>query len=82
MQDKMLIRHMGILVEMVDSSRVKTGRPALDTVNLVAFLEEKFRQIGAVLSSYAGDESSFHCAIYSNKFLSHFALWISFVKYR
>jgi hypothetical protein len=43
MENEILIGHMGILIKVVDSRCVKAGRPALDAVNLITFLEEEFR---------------------------------------
>jgi len=40
---------------MVDTLGVKR-RSADDAVHLVPFLQQQFRQIGAILSGYAGDE--------------------------
>ena len=51
---------MGILVQMVDSSRVERAGAAHDAVNLVAFIQQQFRQIRTVLTCNSGDESLFH----------------------
>jgi hypothetical protein len=59
MQIKPGLRIVEILVEMVDAVRVEgTGAPD-QAVDFIAFPEEKFSQIGAVLSCNAGDECFF-----------------------
>jgi hypothetical protein len=64
MQDKMLVRHMGVLVQVVNPRRVKAGRPPLDAMDFVAFLEQEFGQVGAILAGYAGDQGCFHKVLY------------------
>jgi hypothetical protein len=51
---------MGILIEVVDSIGVKKGGPALDAVDLVAFFQQQFSEIGSVLAGDAGNEGFFH----------------------
>lgn len=48
-----------VLIEMIDPSCVERRRPSLDAVNRIAFLEQQFCEIGAVLASNPGDESCF-----------------------
>jgi hypothetical protein len=49
-----------ILVEMVNSGRVKcTGSPD-DTVNFVPFGQEEIRQVRAILAGNSGDKCLFH----------------------
>jgi hypothetical protein len=51
---------MRILVEMVNSSRVKrTGSPD-DTVNFVPFGQKEIRQVRAILAGDSGDKCLFH----------------------
>ena len=50
------IRLMRIAIEMVDAACIKRRRPPLDAVNSVAFLKQQFREIGAILAGYTGDE--------------------------
>jgi hypothetical protein len=45
---------------MVDTLGVKRRSAPDDAVHLVPFLQQQFRQIGAILSGYAGDECLFH----------------------
>jgi hypothetical protein len=49
------IRFVGVLIEVVNPVRVEEGGAALDSVNLIAFFEQKFGQIRAVLAGDAGD---------------------------
>jgi hypothetical protein len=58
-QDKLPVPQMRILIEMVDAVRVEEGAAPLDSVNLIAFVEKKLRQIRPVLSGYARDQSNF-----------------------
>jgi hypothetical protein len=58
-QNEFPIRFMGVLVEMIDTPGVETRRSALDAVNLVAFLEKKFGQIGAILPRDTSNQCHF-----------------------
>ncbi len=53
-------RLMGILVDVVYPAGIEGGRATDDAVHLVALLQEKFRQVGAVLAGDTGDECFFH----------------------
>ena len=50
--DALLVR---ILVEMIDAIRVERRCTALDAVDLVAFFQEEFRKVRAVLPCNAGN---------------------------
>jgi hypothetical protein len=49
-----------ILEEMVDAVGVEGAGAADQPVHLVSLAEQKFRQIGSVLTSNTRDERSFH----------------------
>jgi len=55
MKEKAGIREVGVLVEVVDAFGVKCAGTADKSVDFVAFVEEEFGKIGAVLAGYAGD---------------------------
>jgi len=59
MQLQVRVGRMRILVDVVDPLRVEKRSTALDAVHLVALLEEKLGQVGAVLAGNAGDECAF-----------------------
>jgi hypothetical protein len=48
-----------VLVDVVHPLGVKRAGPALDAVHDVAFFQQKFSQVRAVLASDAGNESNF-----------------------
>jgi hypothetical protein len=48
-----------IVIEMVDALRIKGRGAAFDAVDHIAFAEQEFGKIGAVLAGGAGDESDF-----------------------
>jgi len=50
---------VGVLVEVVDAIGVEGGGATDDAVDFVAFLEEEFGEVGAVLAGDAGDEGAF-----------------------
>lgn len=50
---------VAVLVEVVDAVGVEGGGAPDEAVNGVAFAEEKFGKVGAVLASDASDECSF-----------------------
>jgi len=54
MQNQPPVGFVRILVEVIDAIGVEQRRAALDAVHLVAFLEQKFGKIGAVLAGNAG----------------------------
>ena len=45
--------------QMIDPGCVETGRPPFDPVDLIPFVEQKFGEVGAVLSGNAGDQRFF-----------------------
>ena len=55
MKEKAGIGEVGVLVEVVDSFGVKCAGAADKAVDFVAFVEEEFSKVGAVLAGYAGD---------------------------
>ena len=48
---------MGVLVEVINSTGIEAARPALDTVNLVALLQQQLRKVATVLTGYSCYES-------------------------
>ena len=50
---------VGILVDVVDASRVEARRTADDAVDRIALGEQKFSQVGTVLASDTSDQSRF-----------------------
>jgi hypothetical protein len=44
-----------VLVEVIDSIRIKRRRPPLNSVDLITLPQQKFRQIGAILASDSCD---------------------------
>lgn len=53
-----LVSVVRVDVDVVDPLGVEVGGAADEAVDLVAFLEEEFGEIGAVLAGDAGDESN------------------------
>src|SRR5439155_12675294 len=69
-QDEAAIRHVRVLIEMVDPFGVEQGSAPLDAVHHIALAEEKFGQIGAVLAGDSGDQRDLgvfhdveHCSV-------------------
>jgi hypothetical protein len=60
MQEQARAIHMRILVDVVDAAGVEAGGAADDAMNLIAFFQQQFGQIGTVLAGDAGDECFFH----------------------
>ena len=50
MDDKIPVRDMRVLVEMIDALGIDQGGAALDAVHLIALFEQKLGEIGAVLT--------------------------------
>ena len=50
---------MGILINVVDALGVERGGAPLDAVDNVAFFEQEFGEVGAILTGDAGDEGDF-----------------------
>ena len=48
-----------VLVDVVDPLGIERAGPALDAVDEVAFVKQKFGQVRAVLAGDAGDEGGF-----------------------
>ena len=59
MQDEAAIRHVRVLIEMVDPFGVEQGSAPLDAVYLVTLIQEKLGKIGAVLAGDSGDQRDF-----------------------
>lgn len=57
-QEEPSIRVVLVLVEMIDPRRGEGGRPADQTMHLVALAEQKLGQVRPVLAGDAGDECS------------------------
>ena len=55
-EDEFGVRVVRVFVEMVDAGGVEEGGAALDAVDFVAFAEEEFGEIGAVLAGDSGDK--------------------------
>ena len=47
---------MGILIKVIYSTSVEGGRAALDSMNNISFVEQKFCEVGAVLPRNPSDE--------------------------
>ncbi len=58
-QKEAQIRVMRVLIEMIDAVGVDERGAALHAVNDIAFLDQQFGQIGAVLAGYAGNQCDF-----------------------
>ena len=56
MKVKCGIGRMRILIDFLDPARVERRGAALEAVDFVTFVEQKLRQIGAILSGDAGDK--------------------------
>lgn len=52
--------YVWIFVDMVNAVGVEQRASAFDAVYHVAFFQQKFRQVGTVLSGDSGNECSFH----------------------
>lgn len=60
-----LVEHYGWrarLGEVVNTAAIGERTAPLDTVDMVAFLQQKFGKIGAILAGNPGDEGRFACA--------------------
>jgi hypothetical protein len=53
MELKVVIRDMGILINMINTRRVEGGRTALDAMHKVSLGKQKIRQISAILPGNA-----------------------------
>ena len=62
MQKEAQVRHMRIAVEMIDAIRIDERRPPLHAMDDIAFLDEQFGQIGAILAGDAGNQCDFRIA--------------------
>lgn len=58
-QNQPQVRLVRVLIEMIDTIGVEQRAAAFDAVHFIAFCHQEFRQIGAVLSGNAGNESCF-----------------------
>ena len=55
MKEHFNILVMRIFIQMVYSFRIESRSPTNNTVDFVAFVEEEFGKVGAVLAGYACD---------------------------
>jgi hypothetical protein len=61
-QHEALVSGVRVLVDVIDALGVEQRSAALDAVDLVAFLEQQFSEVRAVLAGDAGDECLFQYA--------------------
>ena len=54
MKDKPPVGFVGSLVKMINTICIKQRGPSLDPMNLISLIQQKLRQISAVLSGYPG----------------------------
>jgi hypothetical protein len=69
-QDEAAGFDMRVLIQMIDAIGVKERTAALDAVDFIAFIQQKFGQVSTVLTRDAGDERFFchDCSVlFSNK---------------
>ncbi len=50
--------HMGILIDVVDASRIEAATAPYQSVNFVSLGEQQFDQVRAVLAGNASDQGS------------------------
>jgi hypothetical protein len=62
-QDKALVVNVRVLVEVIYPFGVEERRAAFDAVHFVAFSEEEFGEVRAVLAGDARDEGDFFCGV-------------------
>jgi hypothetical protein len=53
MELKVVIRDMGILINMINTRRIERGRTAFDAVHKVSLRQQEVRQISAILPGNA-----------------------------
>ena len=61
------IPHPLIQVQVLDAARVETAAPPQDSMNLIALLNQEFREERAVLTGNTGDQSFFHIVLFKRK---------------
>ena len=59
MQLDALVVDPRVLIQVVDAVGIEQAGTALDAMNLIAFVEQQFGEVRAVLASHAGDEGNF-----------------------
>ena len=59
MQKQVDIIHVGILIKVIDAGSIKGRSSADDAVDFIAFRQQEFREVRAVLSGDASDECFF-----------------------
>ena len=59
MQDEIAVADVRILIQVIDAIGIERRRAALDAVDDVALVEQKLRQIGAILAGDSGDKCNF-----------------------
>jgi hypothetical protein len=57
MENKLWVRRVGVFVDVIDAAGVEERGATLDTVDFVAFGEEKLGKVGSVLASDSCDKS-------------------------
>jgi len=76
-QNKFSVSQVRILIKMVNAVSIEERAAPLDAVNIIAFLEQKLRQIRSVLPCYACYQSTFrHVYPYTPGVLTSANLWI------
>ena len=55
-KDQARVIDMRVLIEMLDTSGVERGRPALHAMDRIALLQQEFDQIRPILSRHASDQ--------------------------
>ena len=60
MQSEASVFNVRIFIDVINPLCIKRGRPPLNAMDLVAFLQQKFRKVGTILPGDSGDECFFH----------------------
>ena len=60
MQDEATPLFVRILIQVVDALGIERGGPALDTMHLVAFLQQELGEVATVLAGNTRDQCLFH----------------------
>ena len=58
-ENKSRIAFMWILIEVINPAGVEAASPPLDAMHLVTLIQQEFRQIAAILTGDASDQSGF-----------------------
>jgi hypothetical protein len=63
MQKKVAVIDMRILIDMIDTLRIKRRSAALDAMDFIALFEQKLGEVRAILARDTSNEGDFfHCA--------------------